>query len=67
MKPTLADDINTLAAFCTLRDIPALTQANLQIAYNFPQADAFVLFGGTILAGIEPLVTAMKNQVAKSI
>lgn len=65
MKPTLADDINTLAAFCTLRDIPALTQANLQIAYNFPQADAFVLFGGTILAGIEPLVTAMKNQVAK--
>lgn len=57
--------INTLAAFCGPRDVPALTQAALREKYGFPQADVMVLFGGSVLAGGDTLAQAMQNGAAK--
>lgn len=63
-----ADDINKfniLGQFCGQRDLPSLTQTDLQQKYNFKQADIFVLFGGSILYGVDVLAQAIKQQVAK--
>lgn len=47
----MINDINTLADYLGPRDLPALTPAALEGKYGIPQADAFVLFGGSILPG----------------
>ncbi len=60
-----AQDINTLAAFCGVRSIPALTQAALQQVCGAPQVDVAVLFGGSILAGGDTFAAAMQAKVAK--
>lgn len=65
MKETLADDLNLLSTFCGVRDLTTLSQSALYQKYNKTKADAFILFGGSILAGIDVMITAMKNQVAK--
>lgn len=59
-----AEAINLLGEFCGKRDIPQLTQAALRDKYGFAQADLFVLFGGSILAGGNVLASAMQNRVA---
>ncbi|PAB01793.1 ElyC/SanA/YdcF family protein [Enterococcus canintestini] len=64
MKETLADDLNLLSAFCGVRDLTDLSQNALYQKYQLKKADAFVLFGGSILSGIDVLITAMNNQVA---
>ena len=47
----IADNINTLGAFCGKRDIPELTPQHLYAAYGIEKADVMVLFGGSILCG----------------
>lgn len=58
--------INTLAAFCGIRDIPVLSPKELQTGCAISQADAMVLFGGSILAGGDVLAEAMRAKVAKT-
>lgn len=43
--------INTLAHFCSKRDLKSLTQTDLMSVFNIPKADALVMFGGSILTG----------------
>ncbi|MFH5810107.1 ElyC/SanA/YdcF family protein [Companilactobacillus sp. FL22-1] len=59
------DNFNLLGKFLGQRDISALSKASLQAKYQLPQADVFVLFGGSILYGVDILATAIQQQVAK--
>ena len=65
MKGNTVEWINTLGAFCGVRDVPTLTKDVLEQKYGFRQADVMVLFGGSILCGGNVLAEAMKNQAAK--
>lgn len=65
MKRNTVEWINTLGAFCGVRDVPTLTKDALEQKYGFRQADVMVLFGGSILCGGNVLAEAMKNQAAK--
>lgn len=59
------DNFNLLGKFLGQRDISALSKTSLQAKYQLPQADVFVLFGGSILYGVDILATAIQQQVAK--
>ena len=61
----LAENINILARFCGVRDVPALTAECLQAVYGFAQADVMALFGGSILCGVDVLAEAMRSGIAK--
>ncbi len=63
--PQIAQSLNTLAAFCGVRDLPALTQSSLQASHGITQVDVMVLFGGSILAGGDVFAEAMQAQIAK--
>lgn len=60
-----AEAINTLGAFLGRRDVPELSQFALQQRYGFRQADVMVLFGGSILCGVDVLARAMEQHVAR--
>jgi len=60
-----ARDMDTLAEFLGVRDVPELTQEALREKYGFSQADVMVLFGGSILCGGDVLAQAMRERVAK--
>lgn len=62
---TIAQQVNTLAAFCGPRDIPQLSTKSLQEKYGFSQVDVMVLFGGTILEGVFTLQKAMEQRLAQ--
>ena len=62
----LAEDINELAAFLGPRDVPALTPEAIEGRLGARQADAMVLFGGSILAGGDVLAEAMRAGVART-
>lgn len=47
----VARNINTLASFLGMRDVPARSRDALVARYGFEQADVMALFGGSILAG----------------
>ncbi len=61
----IAAHINTLAAFCGPRDLPALTTQAIAAVTGNPQADLLVLFGGSILCGGDVLAQAMRCGAAK--
>lgn len=61
----VADAINVLGAFCGPRDVPQLTQQAMHAMVGGAQADAMVLFGGSILCGVDVLAEAIRNQVAR--
>ena len=61
----IAQCVNVLGAFCGVRDVPALTRAQLRGAIGQEQADVMALFGGSILAGTEVLAGAMREGAAK--
>lgn len=61
----IADCINILGEFCGKRDIPELTQEQLQKNYGISQAEVMVLFGGSILCGGDVLAKAMQDNIAK--
>ena len=66
MKRNTADAINILGQFCGMRDVERLDSAALLAKYSIPQADVFVLFGGSILAGGDLLAQAIKDRIAKA-
>lgn len=61
----ISEAIQTLGQFCGPRDVPALHKAILQKQYGIPQADVFVLFGGSIPAGGDVLAKAMQSKTAR--
>lgn len=69
----LTQAINTISEFCGPRDVSALTQTavSTQLATlvaptgNADQADVMVLFGGSILHGVDVLAQGIRNDVAK--
>lgn len=62
----IADAINVLGQFCGMRDVNFLNRSSLLEKYDIHQADVFVLFGGSILAGGDLLAQAIKDRIAKS-
>ena len=61
----VSDCINILGEFCGKRDVPELTQEQLQKKYGISQAEVMVLFGGSILCGGDVLAKAMQDNIAK--
>jgi len=61
----IAAHINTLAAFCGPRDLPALTPQAITSVTGNPQVDLLVLFGGSLLCGGDVLANAMRQNTAK--
>lgn len=58
------DNINTLGKFCGQRDFNELSLLGLR-SFGLKQADVFVLFGGSILYGVDILAQAIQNKIAK--
>ncbi|KRN99874.1 ElyC/SanA/YdcF family protein [Companilactobacillus kimchiensis] len=67
MKLSTTDiaNINLLGEFCGPRDIKSLTQTELKQQFGIKQADVYVLFGGSILSGVDILAQAIQNHIAK--
>ena len=65
MTEKTAEQINCLADFCGKRDLDQLSLASLKAKYQLDQADLFVLFGGSILAGGDLLAQAIRENLAK--
>ena len=63
MKNSTADAINILGQFCGMRDVECLNTKALMAKYSIPQADVFVLFGGSILEGGDLLAQAIKDRI----
>lgn len=63
---SIAQSINTLADFCAQRDFETLTQEEIQAKTDQNQVDVLVLFGGTIVEGLNVLAKAIENQVART-
>ncbi len=66
MNRNTAEAINTIGKFCGLRDVEKLDRSALLEKHGIKQADVFVLFGGSILAGGDILAEAIKNKAAKT-
>lgn len=58
-------DVNILSSFLGVRDIEFLRKEELIKKYNIEKADVFVLFGGSILEGIQVLHEAIQVDIAK--
>ncbi|MDO5575324.1 MAG: ElyC/SanA/YdcF family protein, partial [bacterium] len=65
MSMSIAEAINVLGGFCGKRDLSELSQNALQNQYGFSQADVYVLFGGSILAGGEVMAEAIREKIAR--
>lgn len=66
MEKSIADAINVLGQFCGIRDVVCLNSSSLYEKYGIQQADVFVLFGGSILAGGDLLAQAIMDRIAKT-
>lgn len=66
MREEIAAAINTLGRFCGMRDVPALTAADLRLCCGIDRADIMVLFGGSLPCGGDVLAQAMKNSAAQT-
>ena len=64
-RRSIADAINVLGQFCGMRDVDCLNRTSLLAKYGIDQADVFVLFGGSILAGGDLLAQAIKDRIAR--
>lgn len=60
------EQLNLIGKFCSQRDIETLASDDLEKKYNLHQADVFVLFGGSILYGVDILAQAIQNKIAKT-
>ncbi|WP_338231869.1 YdcF family protein [Companilactobacillus muriivasis] len=65
LSQTDLEAFNTLGEFCGQRDISELTTTSLHKNYGISQADIFVLFGGSILYGVDILAKSIQNKIAK--
>lgn len=62
---TIAHQINTLANFLGPRDVAELTPSAFQKTIGQAQVDVCALFGGSIIAGVDVIAEAIRQQVAK--
>lgn len=60
----VARDANVLGAYLGVRDVPALTEAEVGRRLGGRRADVMALFGGSIIAGGDVLADAMRAGVA---
>lgn len=60
----IAKSINTLGTFLGRRDIPALMPEVLKARIGSERVDVAVLFGGSILCGVDVFAQAIQNEVA---
>lgn len=65
MSQDIADAVNVLGAFCGQRDVQQLTHEHLEQAGYSKQADVLVLYGGSILCGVDVLAEAMRAGAAR--
>jgi len=65
MDTTDITKFNLLGKFCGQRDLKTLSTTELAAKYQLKQADVFVLFGGSILYGVDILAQAIQNKIAK--
>ncbi|MCB5950467.1 YdcF family protein [Enterococcus sp. BWT-B8] len=65
MTHSIDQSINCLGTFCGKQDIEHLTKEALNDTYGIKKVDVMVLFGGSILAGVEVMVDAIQNQIAQ--
>lgn len=65
MNITDINNLNLLGKFCGQRDLKTLSTVELEQRHHLKQADVFVLFGGSILYGIDILAQAIQNKIAK--
>ncbi|KXT72932.1 hypothetical protein STRDD10_01714 [Streptococcus sp. DD10] len=61
----ILSSIQVLADFLGPRDLDQLSQSAVKAVLKKDQADLFVLFGGSILAGGDVLAQAIENRIAK--
>lgn len=59
------NNFNLIGQFCGPRDISNLDSHILFSKYQITQADVFVLFGGSIVYGVNILAQAIQNNIAK--
>ena len=62
----LAENVNILGDFCAKRDVSSLSPQALLEKAGQTQLDVFVLFGGSILAGVDRLAKAITSKIAKT-
>lgn len=63
MSPETASAVNVLVAFCARRDVPELSRAGVTAAIG-DVADAAVLFGGSVVGGVDVFADALRAGVA---
>lgn len=61
----ISECINILGTFLGRRDVPDLTKEELEQRLGLDQVDVAVLFGGSILCGVDVLAKAIQNEVAR--
>ncbi|MFH1752983.1 MAG: ROK family protein, partial [Candidatus Omnitrophota bacterium] len=61
------EDINTIAKFLAMRNVPELTQEALMARYGFKQAGALVVMGSEHVEVLEEAAAAYKRGVVKNI
>ena len=66
MNKRTAENINTLAQFCGIRDIEELSSRALMTQYDIEKADVMVLIGGCVLAGADIFAKAIHDHIAKT-
>ena len=66
MTPPIDQAINCLANFCGERSISSLTKEALQADYALTKVDVLVLFGGSIVSGVDLLAQAMQQNLARN-
>jgi uncharacterized SAM-binding protein YcdF (DUF218 family) len=63
VSPETAAAINTLVSFCARRDVPLLSRGALRTVAG-DVADVAMLFGGSVVAGVDVLADAMRAGLA---
>lgn len=63
----IADKLNILIKFLSLRDVPELTHDALKDRYGIKEADLLILFGGSIIHGCRLAAEAYSRGIAKKL
>ena len=66
MKGNTVEWINTLGAFCGVRDVPTLTKDALNQNSAFGKPMGWFFLGGAFFAGANYLLRQWKNRVPKN-
>lgn len=66
MNARTAENINTLARFCGVRDLNELSHNSLYQKYQLESADVMVLIGGCVMEGADLFAKAIRDGIAKN-